>query len=163
MTTDMSDRTAVERRLWDEIERHQIGMLGVVGSSTPQPMTAFVEQEREEIWFFTRSDTDLARQAGEGRAAMFVFQQKEVQACISGELSVQHDPARIAKYWNAVVAAWYPQGKDDPRLTMMRLECRDAEVWISQVGPVRFAWEIAKANATKHEPHVGGKANLHFH
>jgi general stress protein 26 len=163
MTTDMSDRTAVERRLWDEIERHQIGMLGVVGSSTPQPMTAFVEQEREEIWFFTRSDTDLARQAGEGRAAMFVFQQKEVQACISGELSVQHDPARIAKYWNAVVAAWYPQGKDDPRLTMMRLECMDAEVWISQVGPVRFAWEIAKANATKHEPHVGGKANLHFH
>lgn len=163
MTTDMSDRTAVERRLWDEIERHQIGMLGVVGSGTPQPMTAFVEQEREEIWFFTRSDTDLARQAGEGRAAMFVFQQKEVQACISGELSVQHDPARIAKYWNAVVAAWYPQGKDDPRLTMMRLECMDAEVWISQVGPVRFAWEIAKANATKHQPHVGGKANLHFH
>ena len=31
MTIDMTDRSAVERRLWDEIERHQIGMLGVVG------------------------------------------------------------------------------------------------------------------------------------
>lgn len=165
MNIDMDDRAAVERRLWDEIERHQIGMLGVAGASAhhTQPMTAFVEQDREEIWFFTRSDTELARQVGDGHPAMFVFQQKELQACISGELTLQHDPARIAKYWNAVVAAWYPQGKDDPRLTMMRLECKDAEVWISQAGPARFAWEIAKANATKHEPHIGGKANLHFH
>lgn len=94
---------------------------------------------------------------------MFVFQQREMQACIFGELTRHHDPARIAKYWNAVVAAWYPQGKDDPRLTMLQFECMDAEVWISQAGPMKFAWEIAKANATKHEPHIGGKANLHFH
>lgn len=165
MNIDMSDRTAVERRLWDDIERHQIGMLGVVGGAEhhTQPMTAFVEPEREQIWFFTRVGADLARQAGDGHPAMFVFQQRELQACIAGELSLHHDPLRIAKYWNAVVAAWYPQGKDDPSLTMMRLNCTDAEVWISQVGPARFAWEIAKANATKHQPHVGGKANLHFH
>lgn len=164
MTIDMTDRSAVERRLWDEIERHQIGMLGVVGvPSHLQPMTAFVEQEREHIWFFTRADTDLARQVVGGRPAMFVFQQREVQACVFGELTRHHDPARISKYWNAVVAAWYPQGKDDPRLTMLQLECTDAEVWISQAGPMKFAWEIAKANATKHEPDIGGKANLHFH
>ena len=52
MSIDMTDRTAVERRLWDEIERHQIGMLGVVGAqSHMQPMTAFVEPDREQIWF----------------------------------------------------------------------------------------------------------------
>ncbi len=167
MNIDMNDRIAVERRLWDEIERHQVGMLGVVGVGVgahhTQPMTAFVEPEREQIWFFTRADTELARRVGEGHGAMFVFQQKEMQACIFGELTLQHDPARIARYWNAVVAAWYPQGTGDPRLTMMRLECMDAEVWISQAGPMKFAWEIAKANATKHQPDLGGKANLHFH
>ena len=84
-------------------------------------------------------------------------------ASISGELNLLHDDARIAKYWNAVAAAWNPQGKDDPRLTMMRLDCREAEVWLSQVGPVQFAWEIAVANARKHEPHLGGHANLRFH
>lgn len=165
MNIDMSDRGAVERRLWDEIERHQVGMLGMTGAAAHhlQPMTAFVEPEREQIWFFTRADTDLARQVGDGHAAMFVFQQKETQACVFGELTAHHDPARIAKYWNAVVAAWYPQGKDDPRLIMLRLECTDAEVWISQTGPMKFVWEIAKANATKHEPDLGGKANLRFH
>lgn len=163
MSIDMNDRAAVEHRLWDDVERHQVGMLGLVGSGDHQPMTAFVEREHEQIWFFTRADTDLARQIAEGREAMFVFQHKELQACILGELTLRHDEARIAKYWNAVVAAWYPQGKDDPRLTMLCLDCRDANVWLSQAGPVKFAWEIAVANATKHEPHLGGRANLHFH
>lgn len=165
MSIDMSDRAAVERRLWDEIERHQVGMLGVVGADVhhTQPMTAFVERDSEQIWFFTRADTGLARQVGEGHAAMFIFQQKDLQACVAGELTLQHDPSRIDKYWNAVVAAWYPGGKSDPLLTLACLDCSDAEVWISQTGPAKFVWEIAKANATKHQPDLGGRANLHFH
>jgi general stress protein 26 len=67
------------------------------------------------------------------------------------------------RYWNAVVAAWYPDGKDDPQLTMLRLDCADAEVWISDDGPVKFAWEIAKANATHQPPDAVGRAHLDFH
>lgn len=165
MTIDMNDRDAVETRLWDEIERHQIGMLGVVGGAArhTQPMTAFVERDAQRIWFFTRRDTDLVRHTGEGHEAMFIFQQKDLQACIGGTLRLSHDPARIDKYWNAVVAAWYPQGREDPNLTLLSFECSDAEVWISQAGPVKFAWEIAKANATHRTPDLGGKANIRFH
>ena len=43
------------------------------------------------------------------------------------------------------------------------LDCDDARVWISQAGPAKFAWEIAKANATKHAPDIGGRANIDFH
>ncbi len=46
---------------------------------------------------------------------------------------------------------------------MLCFDCHDAEVWISEGGLVKFAWEIAKANATKTAPNVGGKANLRFH
>ena len=86
MNLDMNDRTAVERRLWDEIERHQVGMLGIVGADVhhTQPMTAFVEGH--DLWFFTRADTDLARRVGEGHEAIFVFQAKDLYACLSGEL-----------------------------------------------------------------------------
>ena len=163
MSIDMNDRAAVERKLWDDIERHQTGMLGLADGPILQPMTAFVEREGERLWFFARTDTALTRRIGEGAEGLFVFQQRDLQAAITGHLKVQHDEARIAKYWNAVAAAWHPQGKTDPRLTLICLDARDAEVWCSQAGPVTFAWEIAKANATKHEPHIGGKANLHFH
>lgn len=165
MPTDPHDHAAVETKLWTEIEKHQIGMLGVAGREPHhvQPMTAFVERAADRIWFFTYKDTDLARAAGEGVQAMFVFQSKGLYACVDGELSIHHDRERIDRYWNAIVAAWYPEGKDDPRLTLLRLDCAEAQVWLSEIGPLRFGWEIGKANVKKIQPDVGGRADLDLH
>ena len=158
------DSAAVEARLWKAIEDARTGMLGLMRDGQHfQPMTAFVERDTDQIWFFTYSDTDLAQAAaGEGGQAMFVFQGKDLQACIGGQLSVQQDPARMERYWNPIVAAWYPEGKDDPRLTLLCLDCRNAQVWVTEAGPVRFAYEIAKANASKSRPDLGDRTNLSF-
>jgi general stress protein 26 len=156
----------VEAKLWKEIEKGRFGMLGLVGGQAGhfQPMTAFVEPEGGLIWFFTSITSDLARKAGDGGKAMFVVQAKDqdLQACIGGRLSVDHDAARIDKYWNAIVAAWYPSGKDDPSLTLLRLDCDDAQVWLNEAGPVKFAWEIARANATGRRPDLGQQAKLNL-
>lgn len=166
MGTDIHDQAAVETRLWREIEKHQIGMLGVVGGEPHhfQPMAAFAEPGENTLWFFSYRDTDLAEAVAAGAQAMFVFQQgRDFYACVGGELRAEPDRARMDKYWNAHVAAWYPEGKDDPRLTLLRFDARDAEVWISEAGPIRYAFEIARANATHSQPEVGGRTNLNFH
>lgn len=166
MGTDIHDQAAVETRLWREIEKHQIGMLGLVGGEPHhfQPMAAFAEHGEHALWFFSYRDTDLAQGVAAGAQAMFVFQPgREFYACVGGELRVDHDRARMDRYWNAHLAAWYPEGKDDPRLTLLRFDARDAEVWISEAGPIRYAFEIARANATHSPPEVGGRANLNFH
>ncbi len=124
-------------------------------------MTAFVEDDGRTIWFFTRKDTDLA-QAADGGQAMFIVQTNDLQACIGGKLTETFDRTRMDKYWNSVVAAWYPEGKDDPQLSMLRFDCDDAEVWMSD-NPVKFAWEVVKANATHTTPDAGGKAHLDLH
>ncbi|WP_374470876.1 pyridoxamine 5'-phosphate oxidase family protein [Phenylobacterium sp.] len=159
------DPADVEKMLWKEIEDARTGMLGLMRDDQHfQPMTAFVERETNQIWFFTYKDTDLAEAAGtEGGHAMFVYQGKDLQACIGGRLSIRPDPARMEKYWGPVVAAWYPEGKDDPRLTLLCLECHDAQVWVTEAGPVKFAYEIAKANASKDRPDLGERTNLNFH
>lgn len=166
MGTDMKDQAEVQSRLWREIEKRQIGMLGLVGEAPRhfQPMTAFLDQDAGQLWFFTYNDTDLAESAGPGAQAMFVFQhERELFACIGGALRIAVDRERMDRYWNAAVAAWYPNGKDDPKLTMLCLDPRDAEVWISETGPIRYAWEVAKANATHSTPDVGGHTSLNLH
>ena len=166
MATDLNDAAAVQTRLWDEIEKHQIGMLGPVGGEPQhfQPMTAFLDRAANQIWFFAYRDGELAETAATGVPAMFVFQRdRAVFACIGGALRAVDDAERMDRYWNPTVAAWYPGGKDDPRLTLLRLDARDAEVWIQEAGPARFAWEIAKANATGGPPDLGGHAHLNLH
>jgi general stress protein 26 len=164
MSTDINDRQAVEKRLWAEIDKLHTGMLGIVDGEPQhfQPMTAFSDPDNGRLWFFTRTDTDMARDVAGGRQAMFILQAKdqEMQACIGGELTVRIDRQMLEKFWNPHVAAWYPQGKDDPHLTMLCLACEDARVWISQGGPVKYFWEVAKANTTGKLPDIGGATDV---
>ncbi|WP_395670397.1 pyridoxamine 5'-phosphate oxidase family protein [Phenylobacterium sp.] len=162
---DHHDPAAIEKRLWKDIEDHRTGMLGLMRDDQHfQPMTAYVERDANQVWFFTYKDTDLAETVGAtGGHAMFVYQGKDLQACIGGHLTVRHDPERIERYWSPVVAAWYPEGKDDPRLTLLCLDCEDAQVWVTEAGPLRFAFEIARANATKTRPDLGDRADLNLH
>lgn len=165
MTTDTTDLAAVQDRLWHEIKtRGGTGMLGLTVSGQHfQPMTAFVEREAGRMWFFTHKGADLVYDIGKGASAMFVFQADDLQACIGGGVTPTFDRDRMNRYWSPMVAAWYPEGKDDPALTMLRMDCVDAEVWISDPRLTKFAWEIAKANTTHQPPDLGGRAHIEFH
>jgi general stress protein 26 len=165
MSTNAHNESDVKDRLWSEIKNARYGMLGVVGGQPVQhfqPMTAFPERDTGSLWFFTQKDSDLARAAAGAAQAMFVVQAKDqdFQACIGGTLAQDVDRARIDKYWNPIVAAWFPNGKDDPNLTLLRLDASDAQVWLSEAGPVKFAYEIAKANMTHRQPDIGSKAEV---
>ena len=133
MSIHSQSDSEVAERLWKEIDKVRYGMLGLVGRRPTQhfqPMTAFCEPDKGLVWFFTRNDTDLARAAtGEGGQAMFIVQAKDqtFQACIGGRLTQNADRTRMNRFWNPVVAAWYPDGKDDPRLTLLCLQVADAQ------------------------------------
>jgi general stress protein 26 len=158
------DRAETEVRLWQEIEKARFGMLGLVGGPARhlQPMTAFADKAEGALWFYTKRTNDLVLQSGSGHAALFcvVSKDQEFQACLGGTLVEDPDLDKIKEFWNPVAAAWFPDGQNDPELTLLRFTPEDAQVWISRSGPLGFAWEIAKANLTHTEPDVGDKAHL---
>jgi general stress protein 26 len=167
LSTQHSERQ-IEERMWKEIAKARYGMLGLIGK-TPvehfQPMTAFCEPETGTLWFFTKTTTDLAKAVdADVGEAMFTVQSKdhELQACVGGHISLSDDGARMDKFWNPVVAAWFPEGRNDPQLTLLRLDGRDASVWLSETGPIRFAYEIAKANMIHKTPEIGQQVKLNL-
>lgn len=152
---------------WDSLKKSQIGMLGLDQPGYhAQPMTAFREAETGTIWFFTRDDTDLARDAAlpGGQSAMFHYMSKDqhVWACVHGQLAQVHDRERIDRYWNPVVAAWYPDGREDPHLTLLRFDPDHGRVWVSDKGALGFGYEILKANLTRSLPDQGGVADVNL-
>ena len=135
---------AILQRLWDAIATRRMGMLGLTKSGLhAQPMLAFVERRHKRMWFMARRDTDLVRSIGDGGCSAFVFQDNDLLASISGALRVVEDRRRMARYWNAAVAAWLPEGLHDPKLTLLCMDCVDAEVWVAGVGLTKFTWELA--------------------
>lgn len=162
---DKLSNADVQERLWKAIDDDHTGMLGLTQDNHHfQPMTAFVERDSNTLWFYTKSDTDLAQSvAANGADAAFMFLDKKLQACIDGRLTLSRDRERIERFWNAHVAAWYPQGKDDPSLILLRLDVSEAAVWINEGGLLKYAFEVAKANASKTTPDVGERRDLNFH
>jgi general stress protein 26 len=168
VSTDINNPSAVRERLYKEVDDARFGMLGVIGAPVQHhfnPMACYPDKDSGRVWFFTKKGTDLVRDAGLGESAMFIVTSKdqEFQACIGGELRERFDREALEAFWNPHIAAWYPDGKDDPELTMLCFEPHDADVWISKAGPVKYAFEVAKANVTKTTPDIGERRDINLH
>lgn len=159
----MADRTnaEVEQRMWKAIGDDRLGMLGLTGPDAGhfQPMNSYHEEETHTLWFFSYTDNKLAGplSAGGNQDAMFHFVDKDRQvwACIMGKLSVRRDQSRIDKFWDAQSRAWFADGKDDAKLTMLKFEPGEAEVWINEKGLIRYGLGVLKANLSKTTPDEG--------
>jgi general stress protein 26 len=156
------DPNELRTRLFHEIKKRRTVMLGLIGPEHMQPMTAFCEEDGGPIWFYCRKDNKLVAQSQGGKPAMMclVTGDDSFIACVGGQLAEDYDRERIDRFWNPVAGAWFPDGKDDPALTLLRLDPADAMVWVSHSNPFRFGFEIAKANLTKTQPDAGDTAHL---
>jgi general stress protein 26 len=124
----------LEARMWKALKSDRTLMLGLDGveDGHARPMTAQVEGERGPIWFFGARDSALVKKLANGHRAIAAFSSKdhELFASIKGELRLDFDRAAIDRLWNPFVAAWY-EGKDDPKLALLRLDPEHAEIWLN--------------------------------
>jgi general stress protein 26 len=131
----MATEQELRKKLWKALRSDMTVMLGLTGvaGGDARPMTAQIEDDEPgPIWFFTAKDTELARRlSGEHRAiATFASKSHDLFATIHGSLRVDMDRKTIERLWNPFVAAWFEKGKDDPKLTLLRFDPENAEVWI---------------------------------
>ncbi|MDB5664050.1 pyridoxamine 5'-phosphate oxidase family protein [Cypionkella sp.] len=128
----MQDPHELEADFWSALDSDRTMMLGLVGvdEGHTRPMTAQIEGKSGPIWFFASTDSELVRKIGTSDRAIATFQSKghDIFASVHGKLSTSHDRAVIDRLWNPFVAAWY-EGKDDPKLVLLRMEPDQAEIW----------------------------------
>jgi len=120
-------------KFWKALHSDRTVMLGLDGVDT-RPMTAQVEDDRPPLWFFTTKDNALVQKTRPRQTAIATFSSKghDLFATLQGVLSVNTDRAVIDRLWNRYVAAWYPGGKDDPNLALLRLDAQQAEIWLNE-------------------------------
>ncbi|GAA4037285.1 pyridoxamine 5'-phosphate oxidase family protein [Parerythrobacter jejuensis] len=96
-------------------------------------MTAQLDKDADSaIWFFTTKDHDLAQMGP--AVATFAGKDHSIFARIEGTLARENSRERLEKQWSKVVEAWFPGGKDDPNLIMLRMDLGNAEIWNSDLG-----------------------------
>ncbi len=132
----MTTPAELTKKFWKAIHADRTMMIGLAGvdDGHTRPMTAVTEGERGPIWLFTSRHATLVTQLNiDTRAvASFVDKGHDLFASIHGRLAVSNDPAVIDRLWNPMIAAWYPGGRADPDLTLLRFDAEEAEIWLNE-------------------------------
>lgn len=125
----MTDQTDLKRDLWKKMSQSPFLMVGLTGDDQhSEPLTAQLDKDQvDTLWFFIGKDNRLAK--GGAAMAQFVSKGHDYFACLAGRAQVHNDFAMIDKLWSKQVEAWFPGGKDDPNLALLRFDIDSAELW----------------------------------
>jgi general stress protein 26 len=125
----MADATELKQDLWKRIEQSPFIMIGLTGEHEhSEPLTAQLDKDQvDTLWFFVGKDNRLAK--GGASMAQYVSKGHDLFACLSGSVRVDNARSMIDKLWSKQVEAWFPSGKDDPNLALLRFDIDSAELW----------------------------------
>lgn len=134
--------TDLVNTMWKSLAKSPFVMIGLnKNADHSEPMRAQLDEDAHgHFWFYTTTDNRIAD--GGKAMAQFTSLDHELFACISGKLVEETDDEVIQRYWSKPVEAWYKDGKQDPKLKMMRFELDSAEIWEvdpSVVGLIKLA------------------------
>lgn len=103
------------------------------GSLRSRPMSTQEMDENGELWFFTSDKTHKVDEiAKDDRVnAAYSKPNDNVYVSVSGRASIVKDRAKIEELWNPILKAWFPDGLDDPHLTLLKVTVEEAEYWDS--------------------------------
>ncbi|WP_128544624.1 pyridoxamine 5'-phosphate oxidase family protein [Larkinella soli] len=135
------------------VEQIRIGMLTTQneqGRLVSRPMAAMKFDEEGNLWFLTKSHspkTDHIDRNYQVNVA-FAHPDKASYVSISGEAQELHDRAKIEEIWSPMAKPWFPEGKDDPELAVLKVHTETAEYWDSTSSRMIRLFEMARAALT---------------
>ena len=130
------------------------------GSLHSRPMT---NQDRDfdgDLWFFTSVsapkvwETERHHQVN----VSFADPAKSKYVSASGVATLVRDRNKIDEFWKPAYKVFFPHGKDDPDLALLKVEVQRAEYWDSAPTAIGRAYNFAKAYLTKDPKALGDHA-----
>lgn len=145
----------------DMIQGIRIAMMTTVdeqGSLVSRPMAVQEVNELGIIWFFTKRSSPKVDQIDHNHSQVnlaFANVDDANYVSVSGTAKELDDRAKIDELWNAQAKAWFPEGKDDPELTLLRVRIDMAEYWNATDSKMVRLFQQATAAITGNPPKMG--------
>ena len=110
--------------------------LAQVPFSTCPMSTQTVDEATGAIWFFSGSDSQHIRDIEKDNRVQLIYAHNGDSAYLSvfGTAEVLHDQAKIDELWTPLAKVWFPGGKDDPNLRLIKVTPQEGLYWDTKHG-----------------------------
>ncbi len=153
--------------LIDKIKDIDIAMMTTVeddGCLRSRPMRNQSIKDDGVIWFFTGYESGKSHELQNDAHVNLSYSKPSdnLYVSVSGKASLTKDRQKIEELWNPAMKAWFPEGKDDPNIGLIKVTIDKAEYWDSPNGAVVHLIGMAKAAITgeQYKPGENKKINL---
>lgn len=134
-------------------------------SLSSRPMTQQALDDSGILWFFISDTSQLAHDINRHPKVNVSFANPadSVYVAVCGHAEVIKFKEKAAELWSPAVGAWFPEGVDDPHLSLIKLSICNAEYWDSHTNKMQKIFSIAKAALIGEPPKdVGEHQKIEF-
>lgn len=135
--------------LYDLLKDFDTAMLVTCGADDTmhaRPMAVAELTADGMAYFVTGIHSNKALQIQADSAVTLTFQSSKQYVSVDGTATVISDQALVDRLWKEMWKVWFPQGKTDPNISMIKFTARQGEYWDNAgTEGLKFIYGAAKA------------------
>ncbi|HEY0784821.1 MAG TPA: pyridoxamine 5'-phosphate oxidase family protein [Acidobacteriaceae bacterium] len=141
-----------------DIQMAMLTTITAAGTLHSRPMATHQGRFEGELLFLTPAHSGKVEEIQQDAEASLTYvDAKHAFLAVRGRASLSADRELIETLWNPSYKAWFPAGKDDPEIRVLKVKVEEAEYWDAPSSAiVRSAKILARAVS-------GGKTKVGEH
>lgn len=160
MNNDQNTKANLEK-LIDKIKDVKIAMMTTVeddGTLRSRPMKTQKLEPNGELWFFTGYESGKSHEIEHDAHVNLSYAEPDdnLYVSVSGKARLMRDQQKIDELWSSDMKAWFPDGKEDKNIGLIRVTVDKAEYWDTTSNTMVILFGMIKAAVTG-EPSKGGE------
>jgi general stress protein 26 len=127
-----------------------------------RPMSTLEVDEEGNLWFFSAKSSDKNDEIKNDDTVQLIYSKNsDVHfLTITGKATIVEDQAKKDELWNPIVKAFFPEGKDDPDLSLVKIKPEAAHYWDTINGKMITWFKMAASAVTGNQNNVGVEGKL---
>lgn len=168
MSTENLNHTEAVKKIKELSEKAKFCMFCTQLESLPintRPMGIQETDEDGNLWFISSDTSNKNFEIKDDKRVQLLFMNNSDSEYLSifGDATIYKDRSTIEDKWSAMANAWF-DGKDDPTVTIIRVQPKDTYYWDTKAGKlvslITFVTAAVTGNKTDNSDGVEGTATV---
>jgi len=127
-----------------------------------RPMATLDVDDEGNLWFFSNKASDKNDEIKNNDSVQLVYAKNSSSEflVVNGKAELVYSKEKIDELWTSMAKAWFPEGKDDPNISVIKIVPQDAHYWDTINGKVITLFKIATAVITGNPSNIGVEGKI---
>lgn len=150
----------IQDKIWNYIKRTRVCMMTTLNQKhvmQSRPMHLVQNEFDGKLYFYTKVRSPKVKELHQEDRVSLTFTDSENSNYVSlyGTGKLVRDQKLIDKFWNPVIEAWFPEGKESDNCALIEVTIEKGEYWDGTDNSLEFFYEIIKSNIKDEKPDIG--------